>query len=83
MDLAAAINIQRGRDMGCSSYNQARCDMARWRSPRSTKSPSNATIASQLEMVYGDVESIDLRVGGLAEDYVPGVEQLVRFRRHY
>jgi hypothetical protein len=71
MDLAA-LNIQRGRDMGLPSYNQARRDMGLPAVASFGQITSNAAVASALEAVYGDVEQIDLWVGGLAEDHVPG-----------
>lgn len=75
LDLAA-LNIQRGRDHGLPGYN-------RWRSYCNLTTPnsiegleehiSNATIRRKIQEVYGDnPDDIDLWVGGLLEDPLPG-----------
>ena len=75
LDLAA-LNIQRGRDHGLPSYN-------RWRSFCGLEAPDsieelkahigNATIRQQLvEMFEDNPDNIDLWVGGLLEDILPG-----------
>lgn len=77
LDLAA-LNIQRGRDHGLPSYNQ-------WRSFCNLDAPSsieglqvhisNATIRRLLQEMYGDdPDNIDLWVGGLLEDTLPGTQ---------
>lgn len=75
MDLAA-LNIQRGRDHGLPGYNK-------WRSYCNLSAPSdidglaehiaNSTIRSMIRDIYGDdPDNIDLWVGGLLEDVLPG-----------
>jgi hypothetical protein len=71
MDLAAT-NIQRGRDLGIPTLNQMRTRLGL--TPYSTfdQITSNAETATALRTAYGSVGVIDLWVGGLAENPVPG-----------
>ena len=64
----AALNIQRGRDHGLSSYNVTRQIMGL--APRADFSEVSADpdVQARLASVYADVEDIDLWVGALAED---------------
>ena len=68
----AALNIQRGRDHGLPDYNTTRSayGLAPARSFADVSSDPDAQVA--LDQAYGDVEDLDLWVGGLAEDHVPG-----------
>ena len=68
----AALNIQRGRDHGIPDYNTTRSayGLAPARSFADVSSDPDAQDA--LERVYGDVEYLELWVGGLAEDHAPG-----------
>ena len=67
----AALNIQRGRDHGIPDYNTTRSayGLAPARSFADVTSDPDAQDA--LERVYGDVEYLELWVGGLAEDHAP------------
>lgn len=79
----AALNIQRGRDHGLSKYNAAR--VALGMSPKATFSDitSDSAIASALSSAYGgDISKVDLWVGGLAEDKVPGGSQCGELFQH-
>ena len=67
LDLAA-INIQRGRDLGVASYNDLREALELGRASAFTDITSDADLAATLEQVYGDVDRVDAWVGGLAED---------------
>lgn len=67
----ASLNIQRGRDHGLPSYNQARIDLGLSPVTSFSDITSNAELASRLEAVYGDVDNIDVWIGGLAEDHLP------------
>jgi peroxidase len=71
MDLAS-LNIQRGRDNGLASYNDTRTALGL--SPARTFSDitSDPTVQAELKSVYGTVDKVDLWVGGLAENHVPG-----------
>jgi peroxidase len=70
MDLAA-LNIQRGRDLGLSDYNTVR--VAYGLDPVQTFADisSNPVVQEALQLLYGDVNNIDLWVGALAEDHLP------------
>ena len=67
LDLAA-INIQRGRDLGVASYNELREALELGRAATFSDITSDADLAAKLEQVYGDVDLVDAWVGGLAED---------------
>ena len=74
----AAVNIQRGRDVGLLSYNDARrgLGLAPATSFLTTDSEqgitSNPEIAERLSSVYDSVEDVDFWVGGISEDAVNG-----------
>jgi peroxidase len=68
----AAINIQRGRDLGLGTLNETR--MALGLAPyTSFKQISNdpETVAA-LQKAYGTVDKVDLWTGGLGENHAPG-----------
>ncbi|MFT4572047.1 MAG: peroxidase [Hyphomicrobiaceae bacterium] len=67
----AALNIQRGRDHGLPSYNDLRAAYGLPRIQSFTEITSDETTRMALFAAYGDVDSIDAWVGGLAEDAVP------------
>lgn len=71
MDLAA-INIQRGHDLGIPSYNDLRVLLGLKAAEGFADITSDEDLAAQLEEAYGDVSSVDAWVGGLAEDPVNG-----------
>ena len=71
LDLVS-LNIQRGRDHGLPDYNSLREDVGLERVTSFDQITSDATVAAKLEALYGDVDSIDAWVGGLAEDAVDG-----------
>ncbi len=67
LDLAS-LNIQRGRDLGVAAYNDLREALGLERAESFTDITSDAALAAQLEAIYGDVDSVDAWIGGLAED---------------
>ncbi len=67
LDLAA-LNIQRGRDLGVPSYNDLREAIGLDRVESFTEITSDAVLAGLLEDLYGDVDHVDAWIGGLAED---------------
>ncbi|MCA9137899.1 MAG: hypothetical protein KDB00_14105, partial [Planctomycetales bacterium] len=71
MDLAA-MGIQRGRDLGLPSYNQARIEFGLPPVSDFDGITASVSIQDNLRSVYGSVENIDVFVGGLAEDHVVG-----------
>ncbi|MDP7015767.1 MAG: peroxidase family protein [Pirellulaceae bacterium] len=68
----ASLNIQRGRDHGLPDYNQARVELGLDPVESFSDITSDADLAARLEELYGDVDNIDVWVGGLAEDHAPG-----------
>lgn len=68
----ASLNIQRGRDHGLPSYNDAREALGLPRLSVFEQISADPGIRQRLASVYASVDDIDLWVGGLAEDDVPG-----------
>lgn len=69
----ATLNIQRGRDHGLQSYNETRKELLGLTPVASFADvSSNPHIQASLSSVYHSVDDIDLWVGVLAEDHVPG-----------
>jgi hypothetical protein len=71
MDLAA-INIQRGRDLGLGTLNETRVALHLNPYTDFSQITSDATTAAALKAAYGNVNAIDLWMGGLAENHSPG-----------
>lgn len=71
LDLAA-LNIQRGRDHGLADYNTTREAYGLARVTSFAQITSDVELQQKLQELYGDVDHIDLWVGGLAEDHVSG-----------
>ena len=67
LDLAS-LNIQRGRDMGVASYNDLREALGLDPAHDFSDITSDPLIAGKLAALYGDVDSVDAWIGGLAED---------------
>src|SRR5262249_22533710 len=68
----ASLNIQRGRDHGLADYNTTRAAYGLPRVTSFAQITSNPVLQAQLQQLYGNVNNIDLWVGGLAEDHVAG-----------
>ncbi|MBE9137977.1 VCBS repeat-containing protein [Nodosilinea sp. LEGE 07088] len=68
----AAVDIQRGRDVGLPDYNQARVDFGLAPVTSFAEITSDVSVQAVLAQVYGTVNDIDAIVGGLAEDAVAG-----------
>ncbi|MDH3652798.1 MAG: hypothetical protein OEN21_00880 [Myxococcales bacterium] len=68
----ASLNIQRGRDHGLPSYNEARRALGLLPIASFTEFGSDPATQARLASVYADVDEIDLWVGALAEDPVNG-----------
>ena len=71
LDLAA-LNIQRGRDHGLADYNTTRAAYGLPKVTSFSQITSNPETQQKLKDLYGDVNNIDLWVGGVAEDHAPG-----------
>jgi hypothetical protein len=69
----ASLNIQRGRDHGLSDYNSMRVAMGLDAALDFSDITSDAALAAALSDLYeGDINNVDLWVGALAEDLLPG-----------
>jgi len=66
LDLAAT-NIQRGRDLGLPSLNQMRVALGFPAYTSFSQITSDSTVVLALQNAYGDIDKVDLWVGGLAE----------------
>ncbi|MFH1301459.1 MAG: peroxidase family protein, partial [Planctomycetota bacterium] len=75
----ASLNIQRGRDHGLSDYNSTRVALGLPAVENFSDITSDPDVAARLEQLYGTVDNIDLWVGGLAEDHLPGSSMGVTF----
>jgi hypothetical protein len=71
LDLAS-LNIQRGRDHGLADYNTVRAAYGLPRVRNFAQISSNPEVRRALRELYGNVNNIDVWVGALAEDHVPG-----------
>jgi peroxidase len=68
----ASLNIQRGRDHGLADYNTVREAYGLERVTNFEQITSDEKIQASLAATYGSVDNIDLWIGGLAEDHLPG-----------
>ncbi|HYU31728.1 MAG TPA: peroxidase family protein [Thermoanaerobaculia bacterium] len=68
----ASLNVQRGRDHGLPGYNQVRADYGLPRVASFAGISADPAVQSKLATVYGSPDDVDVWVGGLAEDHVPG-----------
>ncbi len=68
----ASLNIQRGRDHGLPSYTEVRAELGLDPITNFAEITSDSAVQTQLETAYGNVDQVDLWVGGLAEDHVSG-----------
>lgn len=67
-----SLNMQRGREHGLPDYNTLREVMGLGRVRDFADISSDPEVQTALEEVYGSVDDIDLWIGGLSEDHVPG-----------
>lgn len=67
-----SLNVQRGRDMGLPDFNTVRQDFGLPRVTSFSQITRNAALATQLQQLYGNVDSIDPFAGMFAEDHFPG-----------
>lgn len=74
----AAVNIQRGRDVGLPSYNDARRGLglqpatAFLTTHRQQGITSDPEVAARFASIYKSVEQVDFWIGGISEDPVNG-----------
>lgn len=67
-----SLNIQRGRDHGLPSYNQARIGLGLGAVSSFADITSDLSLQNALASVYDSVDEIDFWIGGLAENHVNG-----------
>lgn len=77
----ASLNIQRGRDHGLADYNSVRAAYGLPKISDFDQITRDVTVQNALREAYGNVDNIDLWVGGLAEDHVPGASVGPLFQR--
>ncbi len=80
LDLAS-LNIQRGRDHGLADYNTTRAALGLPRLTSFAQITPDTAVQAALQQAYGNVDNIDLWVGGLAEQHVPGSSVGPTFQR--
>lgn len=68
----ASLNLQRGRDHGIADYNTVRVAYGLQRVTGFDQITSDKALQAKLAATYGNVDNIDLWIGGLAEDHLPG-----------
>ncbi len=68
----ASLNLQRGRDHGLPTYNEARLAYGLPPAVNFADISSNSVIQERLQAIYGTVEFVDIWIGGLAEDHRRG-----------
>jgi hypothetical protein len=71
LDLAS-LNIERGRDNGLADYNTVRVAYHLPKVTSFAQITSDVALQQQLKSLYGSVNNIDLWVGALAENHLPG-----------
>ncbi|EGW04907.1 Thyroid peroxidase [Cricetulus griseus] len=74
LDLAS-LNLQRGRDHGLPGYNEWRefCGLSRLEtSAEMSRAITNRSVVNKIMDLYKHADNIDVWLGGLAEDFLPG-----------
>jgi hypothetical protein len=79
LDLVS-LDIQRARDHGIADYNTVRQAYGLGAVNSFADITSDPALQAKLQTLYGDVNHIDLLIGGLAEDHVPGAAVGPTFR---
>ncbi len=64
----AALNIQRGRDHGLPDYNTFREAAGLEKFTSFSQLTDNPELAETLEQLYGNIDNVDVFVGGLVEE---------------
>ena len=77
----ASLNIQRGRDHGLSDYNTTRAAYGLPKVKSFAEITSDTALQAKLFSLYGSVDNIDLWVGGLVENHLPGSSVGATFQR--
>jgi hypothetical protein len=77
----ASLNIQRGRDHGLADYNRTRAAYGLRPVHTWADITKDTELQGKLQSAYGSVDNVDLWVGGLAEDHLPGSSLGPTFQR--
>lgn len=80
LDLAS-LNIERGRDHGIADFNTVRKAYGLPAVRDFQQITRDVSLAEKLRSLYGTPDPLDLWIGGLAEDHVPGSSVGPTFRR--
>jgi hypothetical protein len=67
-----ALDIQRGRDVGLNTLNQTRIAYGLAPYTSFAQITSDVSVQHELKQLYGNVNNVELFVGGLAEDHASG-----------
>ena len=67
-----ALDVQRGRDVGLPTYNEARVAYGLPAVTSFSQISSDAAVQAQLKSLYGSVDNVELFAGGLVEDHAKG-----------
>ncbi|HEX3870930.1 MAG TPA: peroxidase family protein [Pirellulales bacterium] len=67
-----ALDIQRDRDMGLNTLNQTRIAYGLEPYTSFAQITSDVTVQKELKQIYGNVNNVELFVGGLAENHLAG-----------
>ncbi len=67
-----ALNIQRGRDHGLPNYNETRKKLGLEPKTDFSEVTESPELQDKLADVHGNVDNVDVYIGGLAEDPLPG-----------
>ena len=68
----AAINIQRGRDLGLGTLNETRVALGLAPYTSFSQISNDPETVAALQKAYGTIDKVDLWTGGLAENHTPG-----------
>jgi hypothetical protein len=68
----AAINIQRGRDLGLGTLNETRAALGLAPYTEFSQITHDPGTLAALQQAFGSVDKVDLWTGGLSEDHLPG-----------
>jgi heme peroxidase len=74
-----AIDIQRERDVGLGTLNQTRQALGLFPYRSFAQVTSDPVLQQNLQNVYGNVNQLDLFMGGLAENHIPGTRVGITF----
>lgn len=76
----ASLNLQRGRDHGLPTLSEARSDLGLPAISDFDDISSNPQVQAKLAAVYDSATDVDLWIGGLSEDSVPGSQLGLTFQ---